>query len=68
MLFNSDDNENKPGSGKLFNSDNSSLDNPPAAEQKENSLFGSPLNNTVNNSSHDSLFETSYEESDIRRP
>ena len=67
MLLNPNEGENNSNENKLFGADsnNSKLDDSPAAEPNENSLFGSPLNNTTNNSSHDSLFDSSYDESDI---
>ena len=64
MLYDSDDKENKEG--KLFGADsgnNNDIDFP-AAEANENSLFGSTLANK-DNSKHDSLFDSSFEEGDI---
>ena len=67
MLYNSDDNENKSNENKLFGADNANnnLDDSPAAESNPDSLFASPLNGT-NQTTHDSLFDTSFSEDDIK--
>ncbi|MCR5803535.1 MAG: hypothetical protein K6G47_04665 [Clostridia bacterium] len=68
MLYDSDDKENKSNDSKLFGADNanSNLDDSPAAEGNPDSLFASPLNGTNQTSSHDSLFDTSFSEDDIK--
>ena len=64
MLYNSDDNENQSKDGKLFGADDKDIfDDAPAAEANENSVFGTPQKD---NSKHESLFDSSYDEDDIK--